>query len=75
MSVEVCHDGGAVDVEQLGKIGDRGASHSSLDEVVHLWGCEAGLPLLRSSRTSRGLTAAFGANFGGRKAVTRPFRV
>ena len=45
VSAEVSQDGGAVDAEQLGKLGDRGASHSPLDEVVHLWAHKALLSL------------------------------
>jgi hypothetical protein len=64
-----------MDSESLGELVDRGSARAPFDEILDLWGSEAGLLLHYSMATARGSITALSAISQGRDAGTRPFRV
>ena len=73
-SLEVGHDGCAVDREALGEFLDGGAGLSLLDELVNLWGSQSVL-FLQGPATLRGAGVALSIVVRGRNAVIWGFGV
>ncbi len=69
------HHGGSVNSEPPGKLRDRHANGSLLDEIVYFFGLQTRLPLPCRPAAFRSIAVTLGGIFRPRSTLTSRFRV